>query len=783
MHKEFEQDLLSTMYVHRPLPLHRERSLEAGFLKKEVLASRILLDGDHKTLTPTARGMGTVSQGEDAVTLRSPLRSDHWPEGAAPDGDYTNYGTAFLDFRFAPEDWQGFNRLYFEVNPKIRGARIGHVHAAVRNVGATPLPDPYERDGTTVFDLDMNRWNTCIWEFEAMPRDAITALTFFVLCGGHDIGAATELEYDFRNIRLEKVANPEHEHGWVNPNPGVRLSSVGYWPDSEKIAVCTADADCFRVVKADSGETVFEGPIVPVTNERGSFQVMDFSPVTQEGAYRLEAGSVSSCVFDIAKDLAKESLWRAINFLFCERCGFPVPGRHSTCHQDALVTHNGETISLGGGWHDAGDVSQQVVQSGELVQALFENARHCKDDPMLYLRLMEEAQWGLDFIMRTRFGDGFRGMETPATRNTDNKMGNFDDIIGRVHDHSFENFLFSGIEAYAAETLQGFDDALASNALHIAEEDFAFAVKKFAETGVDPTHMFEHTYNSGPSQYYAVQVWSASCLYAAAGNEDYAAYARQAAEKLLACQEKGSDGVPTAGFFYRDETHKSIVHFNHQSREHQFMQALERLCTTQPDAPEKPRWEKAMGLYGHYLKFISANTAPYGMLPAGIHRTDEADDRELFSLMHLMCTYEGERENYLAQLASGRQLGNGYVLKNFPVWFSFRGNSAVLLSMGKAASCLGRYFKDPALLQLGREQMYWMWGKNPFGQSLIYGAGDRWCRQYGVWCGESVGEMPVGVETCENEDVPFWPQNNNATFREVWVGSVGRWLQLCADVL
>ena len=315
-----------------------------------------------------------------------------------------------------------------------------------------------------------------------------------------------------------------------------------------------------------------------------------------------------------------------------------------------------------------------------------------------------------------------------------------------------------------------------------AKEDFAFAEKKFLETGVDPAQMYEHTYNSGLSQYYAVIIWAASCLYEATKDPYYAATAKETATKLLSCQEQG-DGAPLRGFFYRDESHKTIVHFNHQSRDHQFIQALDALCRTQPDAPEKHLWERSMRLYGEYLKAISSNTSPYGMLPAGIHKLDEAEDSETFRWLHILCDFNQEKDNYRAQLEQGKPLGDGYVLRNFPVWFSFRGNSAVILSMGKAASLLGNYFSDSELMQLGREQMYWMWGKNPFGQSLVYGAGYDYCRQYAVLCGECVGEIPVGIETNANEDVPYWPQNNNATFREVWVGAACRWLLLCADCL
>lgn len=780
MREEFLQELQESLYLHRPLPLHEERSLEASFPDKKVLLSKVLYGDGKRIAKPSAGGVASLIHVGEMLTVRAPLRSNFWPEGASADGDYSNFGTARLDFNFDAENWQGYNRLRFWVRPRIRGARILHLNVAVTNRGEIPIPDPYFREGATVFDLKNGEWNECIWEFAAMPRDAICNLCFYIFCSGHDICAAEELEYDYRDIRIEQVECPEHEHGWMNPMPCIHLSTVGYWPAGAKTAVGTVKADRFEVVDAKSGTVVFEGAVRQQHNERGSFCVLDFSEITSPGCYYLRAGAQKSSCFEIAEDLAKESLWKVINFLYCERCGFPVPGKHGTCHQDILANHKGETISFGGGWHDAGDVSQQAAQTGEVVQALFENARRCKEDKMLYLRLMEEAQWGLDFILRTRFGDGYRATSAGATRFTDNLMGNFDDVQARVHNHAFENFLFAGIEAYAAETLKDYDGALGSCALQAAKEDFAFAQKKFAETGVDPAHMFEHTYNSGLSQYYAVIVWSASCLYSASGDQKYAAIARETAAKLLACQERG-EKAPIAGFFYRDESHKTIVHFNHQSREHQFMQALELLCRTQPEQAERASWEQAMQLYGGYLKAISGNTSPYGMIPAGIHKLDEVDDADTFPWLHVTCSYEQEKENYREQLAQGKQLGNGFVLRNFPVWFSFRGNTAVMLSMGKAAALLGHYFGDEELLQLGQEQMYWMWGKNPFGQSLIYGAGSNYCRQYAVLCGECVGEIPVGIETYGNEDVPYWPQNNNATFREVWIGAASRWLLLCAD--
>lgn len=839
MKEEFRQELQASLYLHRPLPLHRERSLEAGFAAKKVLAARTLYDGTGAEAAastgagvdagtagcgavggvgnsvagcgamgddagdsaadgsvavcgatdsaaaaalPTAEGTGRLETAAGQLLLSAPLRADSWPAGAPADGDYCNFGTASLVFALPHEDWRPYNRLRLQVRPHILGARILHLNVAVQNDGATPIPDRYFREGATVFDLQNDSWNDCIWEFAAMPRDAIRELRFYVFCSGRDVAAGETLTYAFRDIRLERVEAPEHEHGWQNPQPGIRPSTVGYWTAGQKTAVATVRADTFQLLRAADGTPVYSGKVQHLKNERGRFDVLDFSAHTAAGRYFLRAGDLESAPFDITPDPCEESLWRVLNFFFCERCGFPVPGKHGACHQDILARHNGVALSFCGGWHDAGDVSQQAAQTGEAVLVLFENARRRRADAPLYLRLMEEAQWGLDFVLRTRFGDGWRATSAGATRYTDGLLGNFDDVAARVHDHAYENFLFAGIEAYAAGTLRGYDDGLAACARKAAREDFAFAQRRFAATGVEPAHMFEHTYNSGLSQYYAVIVWAASCLYETTGQETYAHCAAEHAARLLACQEQGTVAGGYTGFFYRDESHATIVHFNHQAREHQFMQALAALCRSQPQAADRPLWEGAMRRYGDYLKRIAANTAPYGMLPAGLHRLDEVEDAATFPLLHVTCDYAAEKENYRRQLASGTQLGEGYVLRNFPVWFSFRGNTAVLLSMGQAAAIVGGYFGDEELLQIAREQMYWMWGKNPFGQSLVYGAGSRYCRQYAVLCGECVGEVPVGIETLDNEDVPYWPQNNNATFREVWVGAACRWLGLCAQL-
>ena len=782
--QQFQRELEDTLYIHRTLPLHRENSLEAEFPTKKVLQSRTLW-GTSGSEMPLHIGLGTAAcvQTDMGNLLRvsAPTRTNYWPEGAPADGDYVNYGASRARFLFDREDWRGYNRLHFFVRPCVGGARLLYMDVNIASDGETPVPDPYWREGHHTVDLVPNEWNECYWEFAAMGRDAVTMLEFSIPAIGGDACMGHVMAFDFCNIVLEQVEKPEIEHGWQCERGRITYSTVGYFPQGAKTAVGNLCAERFELVEAQTGRVVYTGPVQAQANARGSFSVLDFSEYQTPGSYYLRAGEARTKPFWIGEGLAEENVWRAINFLFGERCGAPVCGRHGACHFDVIAEHGGVKLPYAGGWHDAGDVSQQTLQSAEVVHALLETAAQYTASPALHARLLEEAEWGLDFVLRTRFGDGWRATSAGLVRFSNGRIGDMDDVAARVYDHSYENFVFAGVEAYAASAFAQSDPGLAWGSLNAAREDFAFACQKFAETGVEHVQMYEHTYSCGLSQYYAAIVWAASCLYKASGEETYAEQARLWAEKLLTCQETGAAGIPFTGFFYRDEQHRAIVHFNHQSREHQFAQALTMLCETQPEAGQAPRWREAMRRYGDYLLAIAPNTAPYGMLPAGVHRLDEPEDAALFPYLHLLSDYGAEKANYAAQLAAGTPVGDAHVLRNFPVWFSFRGNTAVLLSMGKSASLLGHALQDEALLQIGREQLYWMWGKNPFGQSLIYGSGTRYCRQYAAMCGELAGEMPVGVETLGNEDIPYWPQTNNATYKEVWTSSVSRWLWLAAD--
>ena len=793
MNAAFRKELEDSLYVHFPLKVDKDKSRDKKDLEKKTVCTTSLWDGT--SLRPwkfEGEGEHRV-ESDGSLHLHTWTRADHWPESEvratdAAQGAYATFGSyiAFLDLRGL--DLSKGNRLSFRVRPECEGSHTAMLRIGFVNSGKIKIPDTYAREGFYAMDLKNHEWNDCVWEIDSIAHDQLTELSFNIHRHGKDVSTGDHMVYFIKDIRFDQV-EANVVHGWQCAKDRIAYSTMGYFADGEKTAIVNADIECnsFEICKAEDGICVYKGKGKKIIGKHGKFQVLDFSEVKKEGEYYIAIGNVRTETFRIGNDVIEEPLWKLLNFLYCERCGFPVPNCHGTCHGDVLAEHEGVKLAFAGGWHDAADVSQQTVQSAEIADALMAVADSIKGTEMLetghmlYLRLLEEASWGMDFILRMRFGDGYRAANTAIRRWTDGKIGNMDDERVDVNNRSFENFLFAAVEVYGSLVFEEKDPPLAWKCREIAKEDYHFAKERFEKVGVESPHMEEHTSNAGLSQYYAVAAWAATRIYQATSEEEYAQDAVFYAQKIMKCQETG-DKAPLAGFFYRDERKDHIVHFSHQARDQIFMMALEEVCRALPNHPEKTKWEESMRLYGEYLKSLSEYGTPYGMLPAGIYHISEAEDKAVFEVVHPHAKYEERKEDYKEQLKNGIPLGNGYFIRMFPVWFSFRGNSAIHLSMGKAASIVGKYFADPRLLEMARAQLYWTIGKNPFTESLVYGAGSFYGRQYTALLGETVGAMPVGVQTRANEDLPYFPPAAVATYREAWTTPPGRWMWIAADL-
>lgn len=781
----FESQLIASGYIHSPLPLDTAASLDAYAAKKHVLAERRLDTHSHWS----HQGHGYMTETEGGAAMTYATTTGERAKGAPDDPDYATYGRCSISLDLDGENWEDFNRLAFDITPRADGCRVAVINLDFENGGA-PKEGFNRPTGSHQINLRNFERNTCYLEIADLQRDSMRALAFGVSLNGRDRTTGDSVSYLVENIRLQRVADVEKVSGWQPDDKYIIYSMTGYQADGPKQAIVSAThvGAEFTLREAATGSVAATVPAMSTSTTTGTYGVIDFTTVDEPGTYFLDGDGLSTRPFAIGgDDIWDASRWKVLNYIFSQRCGYDVPGIHSTCHTDLRSVHGNLSIPYCGGWHDAGDLSQQTLQTAETAHALFEAYETARDrNPILAARLLEEARWGLDFVVRNRYGDGYRASSMGLLIWQDGICGNLDDIQSvRVQNVAFDNYLYAALEASAAASLADTDPMLAQHLIKVAAEDFGFAEQTFAEKGYGGfIKEYEHTFNTSPSLHHATASWAASKLFGATGDEKYARAAVDNIAYVLDCQQTepidGSDDA--VGFFYRDTTRRSIVHFIHQSRDHLFMQALAELCRTQPCHSDKAAWEDSMRLYGHYLKYLMAFTAPYGMIPSGVYADDEYEDQAGFFALHLFPP-SNARELYDAQLAQGERVGTHHYVKRFPVWFNiFNGNTAVHTSTGKAAAILANYFGDAELRSIAREQLYWIVGKNPFAQSLIYGEGHRYPQMNSFSCGEMTGEMPVGIRTIDNTDLPYWPQINNACYKEVWVTSAGKWLSLLAEL-
>lgn len=793
---ELEKQLHESGLIHQPLPLNTANSFEANGWKKEVLQS-IPLAASASTEGWTHSGIGTLSvstvkttSGKGSIKLQFPTSTGKRATGSPSDPDYATYGNSCVTYHLNGANLEEYNRIIFSIYPDCDGARVVNMNLTFVNAGTPPKKGYNRPSGSHLINLANKEWNHCFLEIDEYQRDRVMEISFSTALKGKDRTTGDSAAYYIDNIELQTVKNPAKVSGWMPEDGKIIYSTTGYTSGYPKTAIVNTDTSIydsnhFQLLNPENGQIVYEGEIKKEVTTLGQFGLLDFTAFDLPGVYQLKAGDSLTPAFRIGERIWEDSSWKVLNFLFCQRCGYPVPGKHATCHIDLFSKHDGRSISYAGGWHDAGDLSQQTLQTGDVTFSLLEAYQKQKDrNPALAARLREEAEWGLEFILKNRYGDGYRASSMGLLIWQDGVFNTLDDISSvRVQNMAFDNFLYAGYEAYASMTLDD-DPMLQEYLLKVAEEDFSFAMEKYRREGFDKfIQPYEHSYNTSKSQYMATVSWSASQLYKLTKKACYADVATEFIRYTLDCQRteplEGKDG--TCGFFYRDKNRQSIVHYIHQSREQVYMQAMTLLCETQPEHPDYPRWVRSIRLYGNYLKGLMHYIRPYGMLPSGVYHAEEYKDTANFYALHLFPPANA-KELYTEQVKQGVKLDKEHYIKRFPVWFNiFNGNTAIHLSGGKSAAICGNFLKDKELLDIGMEQLYWTVGKNPFGQSLIYGEGHNYPQLNSFSSGEITGEMPVGIRTLGNADIPYWPQTNNACYKEVWVTSAGKWLSLIAE--
>ena len=742
-----------------PMKSVYENSLEYAHSQKKVADSKLLSDMETMGTWEHGGNFGTLTlsdvkpyKGKSALLLESPTKGPNPPGGGRP------WGNSKAFYNVNDEDWTDWNRISFWIYPDMPGFKVVVINTIFYNDGEDKVPDSYNRNGVNYQILENQKWNKVYWEIDHLGRDKVKGFDINYRLQGHESGATETARFFIDEIYLEKV-NPDHFEGW-DVQPGeIAYNQAGYTNGFPKIAF-TSEAIGEKFILKDqvSGKIVKEGVVTAQITPAGKFQVMDFSDVNTEGMYVLEAGKLKTKPFTIGTfaDVFRSSIIKTINHFYTQRCGFAIPDIHDACHLDWMCTHEGKSVPVHGGWHDAGDLSQGLVNTTEATYSMMMLAEKVKNtDPALYNRLLEEAEWGLGWVLRTRFENGYRNVWSTKDMWTDGIIGNQDDANSTARKDPHANLLSATTEAFAAMTFKSRNPFMAAQALQCAIEDYKFGLE------IDPNSRSRMSV-----QIAGAALNAAITLYEATSDETYKKSAIEHANYILSCQQQNNlaADVPLKGFFYRSPEKDVIIHNAHTSFEQNYVVGLVKLSQMFP--AEAAEWGKAIRLYADFYKEICKYTAPYYMIPAGLYDLTQA-----------------RNEVDAEQIRSGVRVNERYYIKRFPVWGEFRGNSGTTLSQAKGLAMIANYLQDKDLLNITYRALEWHLGLNPFTQSLMYGEGYRFAAQYSAMSGNLVGGLPVGVQTHFNRDEPYWPSENCYNWKEIWVFPSTKWLMLASDFI
>ncbi len=756
-----------------PIPNNYEDSILTRWQNKPVLESTVLDDAeslDTWKLVDVDQAKGELSiTPERKVSGANSIRLRCATVGEKPAaGRY--YGTSTARRTVNGDDWSHWNRVSAWIYADLPGFRVVSMIMTFHNEGKERVPDSYNKMGVNYVILKNHEWNHVVWEIANLTRDKVTGLDFSYRMQGREPGATDLATLYIDKLELQNV-NADHYEGW-NVAPGqISFSHSGYQTGSPKSAIASdLKAGEFELVNSATQRPVLTKKVAQVDSAIGHFQVLDFSEFRDPGTYVLRAGGRTTRPFKIGNDVWKSSLWKAINFFYVERCGFAIPGVHDACHRDWLLKHGDKQLVVNGGWHDAGDLSQSLSNTAEAAYSMFSLAERMqarKDDPELLNRLLEEATWGLDWLLKVTFHDGFRPGFSQMDRWTDGIIGNLDDVSAQASNNPASNLAAAAAEAIAARVLKPSDPVLAGYSLKQAEEDWGFAMASLAG-GMRGSA----TETAGHAVIAGLELWQAT------GNRKYADQSRELAKLITDSQQKSFlPGLPLTGFFYTGPDKSRILRYQHLSHEEAPTVALVRLCELFPDDPNWMTWYSAVTLYTEYFqKPMARLSEPYGMLANSVFKDDE----------YLAQPERGgrgdTREAFREQVLAGIKVSDHYFVRLFPVWFEFRGNNGTMLAEDKAISAAAHLRGNLQLAQLAERNLQWVVGRNPFVESLMWGEGYDYAPQYSAMSGDIVGSLPVGIQSHRNADAPYWPTENCHNWKEVWVHPVGRWIWLLRDL-
>ncbi len=755
-----------------PLKTPIENALLTKWANKKVKDSLLIDDMEGKIKWKKNYGIATLQytnehavDGKQALRYHTSLRDTAHimlPENRSPWGSFGGQqgGGASFGITFdEPQDWSQYNRISIWVYIHPSANPNHHFFLEIINEG-TDYNTVTPRRDTVVQDLEAGHWHNAVWEITNMERDKVKHFNIFQTLIGYDDAIGEEyVTYDFDRLQLQQVDADNYE-GWEIPETQFAFSHIGYRPRDLKQALTATGSESSFQLLDENNLVAYTGIVQHIENKNGTFTQMDFSDFQKPGTYRLKYASAVSNPFPIDENVWLEPMFSGINFYFCQRCGYDVPGIHSICHKDWFGFYGDEKKSINGGWHDAGDLSQGYYRTAIGAYVLMRNLQVVQDNPALTdltVKLKDEAMWGIKWLLKNQFADGYHISWARQRIYSDNKEGTIDDVVIKAQNVPWENFLGAAVLTMANEIYSNLD---------------AETLQEIQAAALDN---WEQAYKSGGKwkhASYQEAAWGAiasTLFYKETQNEKYKKAAIRFGQLLVSCQEQFfQEGIPITGYFFTSSERSRPIYNNHGAFNEAPMLALRILCQTFPNEADWINWYSSATIYSDYfMKRGSEIAVPFNLVPNAVYRkADMLDSRN-----------EYNHKYNLIQYNNGTALNENYAIRTFPIWEGelFHGGTSCHLSGSWALAEASRLRNDKAGIQLVGKQLEWTFGRNPFDQTLMYGVGYNFTPQFAYCTKNIVGSLPVGMD-CMKNDEPYWHGSAYATSKEMWIAPVNRFM-------
>lgn len=770
---------------------------EARLSAKPVLASRALpaMNDPAKWI---AAAPATITTGVTSFRIASPMMDRNLLDRVGRRGSgatsYVREGRGAVYWRHLfteRQNWSEYNRVVMQVRPADTGlAAYRLVLALGSDDGGVEASDPLPFHFLP--DLKPGKWNTVIWEFSELPRGKVNQFAILMPLLG-PLGA--QAQYEIKDFQLQRT-EPEHIAGWAVAPGKIACNHHGYELDGAKIAIARPGPDLFQLVSEPTGRVAASLPAKKISNRLGSFALLEFDTFRRAGTFHIRYGSAHSAPFVVGPNRSAALAEPLINFFYADRCGHRVDGLHDVCHTELFATHGSERKLVNGGWHDAGNLCQGAYRTTLAARSLFDAHALIADQLPTPQRgrLLEEACWGLDWLLKTRFGKGVRVIDSTFTFMQDGRPETPDEVTAAAGETAFESFLFVWSAADASAMLAEADPARAFAARAAAVEDYDAALASLPE---DLAALPEGSNLPAPHEVLAYAALAALALKDATGETRYGSDAKRFADRLLALQEtRLSQRFGITGYYSRDPAHRRRVIETHTSFADAPAKALSALHAAFPLDPDRMRWYAAVAVESEcFLLRGAAMNAPYDYVPTAVWKPGDIEPYVKRALAQIpfaeafgapditpSSNEAGIRADIRSEIGAGVDVGNAESLRTFPIAEDrvFHGGGTIQLARALSLVSAARLRRCPELAVLARRQLDWQLGLNPFAASLVHGVGQDYASQMLLWAGDIVGAVPVGMDA--RRDQPFWPHTSHMTSREMWIVPAARMLSLTSEL-